>query len=156
MIKAFSTIEIILSSIIIFLLIIIGFSYYYRNIEYSKYAVFIQNVRYIKIASERFYIDNGRYPRNIIDLFNNPYRDYLPKQLSSSFFYSPWQTEINISSIYRGKLTILLLYLEYSKQRKKLIPIFITEKIKQNLYFTNYYSENKKTYMVFVISYIAR
>lgn len=157
---AFSLSEIVITSLIIFSLILIAFYYYYVNIEYANIAVFIQNYRFIKIASQKYYIDKGRYPQSFYDLFSDPYREYLPTSLASNFLYSPWGSEVYLKSCVKisnfVEKNILFLYLEYQKNGKKYITSFGISKILKELYFYNYYTKGEKHYLVFVISTVNR
>ncbi len=148
MLKGFSTIEIITSSVIIFLLILIGFNYYYFSTQYAKLAVFLQNYRFLKIACEKYYIDKLKYANSLFDLFTDPYRDYLPKSLATNFLYSPWGTVLSIKNVYNQQSIILFLYLQVNQK----VPSFIKQKMMKNTNFKEYHSE----YMVFVLSFIYR
>ncbi|MEN3015755.1 MAG: hypothetical protein ABDH21_06875 [bacterium] len=150
MIRGFSTIELVITNVIILLLIFIGLSIYSSNIEYSKLGVFITNVKYIKIASEKYYIDKARYPNSIVDLFTDPYVEYLPKKQAPYFIYSPWQTQITIHQLRKPNKVLLLLYLENIRGSTRIVPKYIEQKMKQELYFYKYY----RNHMVFIISYV--
>jgi len=150
-VKGFSTIEIVVTSIILFLLIIIAARYYFINVEYAKLAVFTENLRFIKMASEKFYIDKSKFPDTILDLFTDPYKDYLPRQFASNFIYSPWNTEIYLKSFYLNNMSLLYLYLELRRKNNG-IPKFIEKKMEENQYFRGYFKE----YIVFLVSFVYR
>jgi len=155
-IKAFSSIELAISTAIIFLFIIFTYYSYSVYIEYSKVATFIENSRFIRMASDRYFIDKGFYPPSIIYLFTDPYRDYLPKQIASSFLYSPWNTQVNLYSSNVQNQSMVFLYLEYKEKNKEFISHSIREKIKENLYFCGYSRFKDKEFMVFLLSKIHR
>ncbi|MCS7243469.1 MAG: hypothetical protein RMJ36_01875 [Candidatus Calescibacterium sp.] len=154
--KGFSTVEIIISTLIIFALILIAFYYYWYNVEYARIASFIQNVRFLKIASEKYYVDKNKYPNSVVDLLADPYRDYLPKFLATTFMYSPWNTQILLKNVNYENKSVLFLYLEYKLKKRDYISYFIRQKIMKEIYFFDYYRSNKSEYMIFVISFVWR
>ncbi|MFN4219663.1 MAG: type II secretion system protein [bacterium] len=154
--KAFSLVEVVIVSLIIFALLLIAFYYYQVNIEYAKMAVFIQNSRFIKISSEKYYIDKGRYPCSLLELFSDPYKDYLPKSIAPNFIYSPWNGDVFIKVLERNYISELLLYAEYRFSGKNVIPFVIVRKIQKELYFYGYYSKDRRDYLIFLLSFVKK
>jgi len=154
--KAFSSIELAVSIIIIFLLIFIAAYNYWNALEYSKVATFIQTAKFIKIASDRYFIDKGFYPSSILELFTDPYKDYLPRQIASNFLYSPWNSEISIHTLNSQNYSILFLYLEYRKEKKILVSKTAYQYLKEELYFYKINNYEDRGVMVFLLSKIYR
>ncbi|MCS7164707.1 MAG: hypothetical protein RMJ51_00255 [Candidatus Calescibacterium sp.] len=101
-------------------------------------------------------MDKNTYPQKITDLFTDTYTDYLPRQIASVFIYSPWGSEIKLYNLNSTNKSTLFLYLEYKSVKKKYIPSIILQKLKEEIYFHNFYSVNNKEYMIFVISFAYR
>jgi competence protein ComGC len=158
--KGYSVLEVMISFIIVLILILMAYYYYSKLQEDAKVAVFISNKRYIMLACYRYYLDKNILPNSLLDLFTDPYRDYLPKSLSSYFITSSWDSEISIYSYFYPSVFISYLYLEISnlKLNRRFVPqstqLKLISKLKDD--FINYKNLNAKEYMVFKLLYLVR
>jgi hypothetical protein len=158
--KGYSVLEVMISFIIVLILILMAYYYYSKLQEDAKVAVFISNKRYIMLACYRYYLDKNILPNGLLDLFTDPYRDYLPKSFSSYFITSSWNSEISIYSYFYPLFFISYLYLEISdlKSNRKFVPqstqLKLISKLKDD--FINYKNLNAKEYMVFKLLYLVR
>ncbi|MCX7870093.1 MAG: hypothetical protein N2485_00730 [bacterium] len=158
--KGYSVLEVIVSFLIVLILFLLAYYYYIKLEEDAKVAVFISNKRYIMLACYRYYLDKNRLPISLLELFSDPYRDYLPKNLHSYFILSSWGSQILIYSYHYSFLFVSYLYLEVSdlKINKEIVPIGSQLKLKNNLKedFISYKDINNKEYMVFKLLYLIR
>ncbi len=158
--KGYSVLEVMVSFLIVLILFLLAYYYYIKLQEDAKIAVFVSNKRYIMLACYRYYIDKNRLPMNLLELFTDPYRDYLPKNLHSYFLLSSWGSQILVYSYHYSFLFVSYLYLEVSdlKTNKIFIPNGSQIKLKTNLKddFVDYKNINDKKYMVFKLLYLVR
>jgi competence protein ComGC len=158
--KGYSVLEVLISFLIVLILILLAYYYYNRTQEDSKIAVFVSNKRYIMLACYRYYLDKNTLPNSLLDLFTDPYRDYLPKSLHSYFILSSWDSQILIYSNYYPLFFISYLYLEIRdlKLNKNFVPKNTQLKLISNLKndFVKYKIINNKEYMVFKLLYLVR
>ena len=158
--KGYNVLEVMVSALIIFVLILLAYYYYIKTQEDAKVAVFITNKRYIMLASYQYYLDKRILPSSLLDLFKDPYKDYLPKALSSYFGRSSWDSQIEIYSYYYPTAFVSYLYLEVMDLKKH--KLFISNSTQKKLVyrlsddFWGYKDIQNKEYMVFKLIYIVR
>lgn len=158
--KGYSILEVLISFLIVLVLILLAYYYYIETQEEAKIAVFISNKRYIMLASYRYYLDKNTLPNSLLDLFTDPYRDYLPKNLHSYFILSSWDSQILIYSYYYPLVFSSFLYLEIKdlKLNKNFVSKSTQLKLIYNLKndFLKYQVLGDKEYMVFRLLYLVR
>jgi len=159
-VKGYSVLEVLISFLIILIFILLSYYYYMQTQEDAKIATFVSNKRHIMLASYRYYLDKNILPKSLLDLFTDPYRDYLPKSLHSYFIFSSWDSQILIYSDYYPLVFISYLYLEIKdlKLKKNFVPKNTQLKLISNLKndFVKYKIVSNKEYMVFKLLYLVR
>lgn len=74
----FTLIELIVVMTIIALLISIAVPRYFHSVEHAKEATLKQTLSVVRVAIDKFYGDNDRYPSSIAELVNRKYIRKLP------------------------------------------------------------------------------
>ena len=74
----FTLIELIVVMTIIALLISIAVPRYFHSVDHAKEATLKQTLSVVRVASDKFYGDNDRYPSSISELVSKKYIRKLP------------------------------------------------------------------------------
>jgi len=76
--RGFTLIELMVVMTIIALLISIAVPHYFNSVQHAKEATLKQSLGVMRVAIDKFYGDNGRYPESIAELVTKKYIRAMP------------------------------------------------------------------------------